>query len=84
MSILRVAFDLPLPRLFDYSCDDATAADIGMRVLRLLRGRDAGFFKLAEHQLERLVAVVAGARRIFCGAAPRGQQKVRHRLGCNQ
>ncbi len=33
MSILRVAFDLPLPRLFDYSCEDATAADIGMRVL---------------------------------------------------
>jgi primosomal protein N' (replication factor Y) len=33
MSILRVAFDLPLPRLFDYSCDDATTADIGMRVL---------------------------------------------------
>ncbi|MDO8312717.1 MAG: hypothetical protein Q7T25_12335, partial [Sideroxyarcus sp.] len=33
MSILHVALDLPLPRLFDYSCDDATAADIGMRVL---------------------------------------------------
>ena len=33
MSILRVAFDLPLPRLFDYSCTEATDADIGMRVL---------------------------------------------------
>ena len=33
MNILRVAFDLPLPRLFDYSCESATAADIGMRVL---------------------------------------------------
>ena len=33
MSILRVAFDLPLPRLFDYSCDEATVADVGMRVL---------------------------------------------------
>jgi len=33
MSILRVALDLPLPHLFDYSCDDATDADIGMRVL---------------------------------------------------
>ena len=33
MSILRVAFDLPLPRLFDYSCAEATVADIGMRVL---------------------------------------------------
>ena len=33
MSILRVALDLPLPREFDYSCDEATHADIGMRVL---------------------------------------------------
>ena len=33
MSILRVAFDLTLPRLFDYSCADATVADIGVRVL---------------------------------------------------
>ncbi|TSA14941.1 MAG: primosomal protein N' [Betaproteobacteria bacterium] len=33
MTILRVALDLPLPHLFDYSCDDATDADIGMRVL---------------------------------------------------
>lgn len=33
MSILRVALDLPLPRLFDYRCAEATVADIGMRVL---------------------------------------------------
>lgn len=33
MSILRVALDLPLPRAFDYSCEQATQADIGMRVL---------------------------------------------------
>jgi primosomal protein N' (replication factor Y) len=33
MSILRVALDLPLPRVFDYSCDEATHADVGMRVL---------------------------------------------------
>ncbi|MBK5103993.1 MAG: primosomal protein N' [Burkholderiales bacterium] len=33
MSILRVALDLPLPRVFDYSCDDASEGDIGMRVL---------------------------------------------------
>jgi primosomal protein N' (replication factor Y) len=33
MSILRVALDLPLPRLFDYSCAEASEADIGMRVL---------------------------------------------------
>ena len=33
MNILRVALDLPLPRVFDYLCDEATPADIGMRVL---------------------------------------------------
>ena len=33
MSILRVALDLPLPQVFDYSCDEARAGDIGMRVL---------------------------------------------------
>ncbi len=33
MSILRVALDLPLPRLFDYRAGDAGANDIGMRVL---------------------------------------------------
>ena len=33
MSILRVALDLPLPRVFDYSHEGATPADIGMRVL---------------------------------------------------
>lgn len=33
MSILRVALDLPLPRVFDYRCDEADASDVGMRVL---------------------------------------------------
>jgi primosomal protein N' (replication factor Y) len=33
MNILRVALDLPLPRVFDYRADAATLADIGMRVL---------------------------------------------------
>jgi primosomal protein N' (replication factor Y) (superfamily II helicase) len=33
MSILRVVLDLPLPRVFDYSCGEATTTDIGMRVL---------------------------------------------------
>jgi primosomal protein N' (replication factor Y) len=33
MTILRVALDVPLPRLFDYACDDATAADVGRRVV---------------------------------------------------
>src|SRR4051812_6117473 len=30
--ILRVALDLPLPRLFDYLCADAQSSDIGYRV----------------------------------------------------
>src|SRR5262245_47318367 len=31
--ILRVALDVPLPKLFDYRADDGTRADIGRRVL---------------------------------------------------
>ncbi|HUL90753.1 MAG TPA: primosomal protein N' [Burkholderiales bacterium] len=31
--ILRVALDVPLPKLFDYRAEDATRADIGYRVL---------------------------------------------------
>ncbi|HWU84333.1 MAG TPA: primosomal protein N', partial [Rhodocyclaceae bacterium] len=31
-TILRVALDLPLPRLFDYRCADAQADDVGYRV----------------------------------------------------
>src|SRR5262245_36166800 len=31
--ILRVALDVPLPKLFDYRADDASRADIGLRVL---------------------------------------------------
>ena len=33
MTILRVALDVPLPKLFDYRSEDATRADIGYRVL---------------------------------------------------
>ena len=33
MSFLRVAVDLPLPRLFEYRCDDASRDDIGLRVV---------------------------------------------------
>ncbi|HSD54679.1 MAG TPA: primosomal protein N' [Burkholderiales bacterium] len=32
MTILRVALDVPLPRLFDYACAAASASDIGLRV----------------------------------------------------
>lgn len=33
MKIVRVGFDVPLDRLFDYRCDDARESDIGARVL---------------------------------------------------
>jgi primosomal protein N' (replication factor Y) len=33
MTILRVALDVPLPRLFDYSCAGADASDVGLRVI---------------------------------------------------
>jgi primosomal protein N' (replication factor Y) len=33
MTILRVALDVPLPRLFDYACDGADAADVGRRAV---------------------------------------------------
>jgi len=33
MTILRVALDVPLPKLFDYRSEDATRAEIGYRVL---------------------------------------------------
>jgi len=33
MSFLRVAIDVPLPRLFDYRCDAASPKDIGLRVV---------------------------------------------------
>src|SRR3972149_4969203 len=31
MGFLRVAIDVPLPRLFDYRCDGASPKDIGLR-----------------------------------------------------
>jgi len=43
MPILRVALDVPLPRLFDYRADDAVAGDIGCRVVVPFgRGRKVG------------------------------------------
>ena len=40
MSILRVAIDIPLPRLFDYTSDDASPQDIG-RCVRVPFGSGA-------------------------------------------
>ena len=41
MKIVRVGFDVPVDALFDYRCDDATAADIGKRVLAPFGKRNA-------------------------------------------
>jgi primosomal protein N' (replication factor Y) len=42
MTFVRVALNVPLPRLFDYRADDATAADIGLRVLVPFGSGDSG------------------------------------------
>ena len=41
MIIVRVGFDVPLDKLFDYRCDDARESDIGARVLAPLGKRSA-------------------------------------------
>src|SRR5262245_26145786 len=33
MNIVRVALDVPLPKLFDYACQDASERDVGRRVV---------------------------------------------------
>lgn len=63
MSILRVALDLPLPRLFDYSCAEASHADIGMRVLvpfgnKQTVGVIVGLADTSEISSEKLKSVV--------------------------
>ena len=47
MPVLRVALDLPLHRLFDYSVESASAADIGLRV-RVPFGRGERIGVIAE------------------------------------
>ena len=63
MSILRVAVDLPLPRLFDYLCAEASGADIGMRVLVPFGNKQAvgvivGLADTSEISSEKLKRVV--------------------------
>ncbi len=41
MKIVRIGFDVPLDRLFDYRCDEAVPADIGARVLAPFGKRNA-------------------------------------------
>jgi len=50
--ILRVALDVPLPKLFDYRADDATRADVG-RLVRVPFGR--------RHSVGLIVEVAAGS-----------------------
>ena len=50
--ILRVALDVPLPRLFDYRADDATRTDVG-RLVRVPFGK--------EHKVGLIVEVAAGS-----------------------
>ena len=39
MKIIRVALDVPLPHLFDYTCEEAGAGDVGCRVIVPFRRR---------------------------------------------
>ncbi|MGH8620496.1 MAG: primosomal protein N', partial [Burkholderiales bacterium] len=41
MNIIRVALDVPVPRLFDYRAPDASAADVGRRVLVPFKRKNA-------------------------------------------
>jgi len=41
MGFLRVAINVPLPRLFDYICEDASPEDIGLRVVVPFAGKKA-------------------------------------------
>lgn len=62
MSIVRVALDLPLPRLFDYLAPDATADDIGYRA-SVPFGKSAktgvivGWLASSDQPVEKLKAV---------------------------
>jgi primosomal protein N' (replication factor Y) len=64
MTIVRVALDVPLPRLFDYRSDDADASDIGRRaVVPFGSGRKVGVIvgleEASDQSPEKLKAVEA-------------------------
>ena len=52
MPIVRVALDVPLPRLFDYRADDAVATDVGRLRGGALRRR-AGGYKIGADRRQR-------------------------------
>ncbi|MCC6475043.1 MAG: primosomal protein N' [Burkholderiales bacterium] len=69
MTIVRVALDVPLPRLFDYRCDEATAADVGRQVRVRLGARPMTglVLEVTEHSelpAERIRAVDALLREL--------------------
>ncbi len=64
MSIVRIALDLPLPRLFDYLAADANASDIGYRAsVPFGKGSRTGVIvacvATSEQPIEKLKAVTA-------------------------
>jgi primosomal protein N' (replication factor Y) len=78
MKIVRVGLDVPLARLFDYRCDDATAADVGTRVVvpfgrRVVIGVIFEVARAASVPAERLKTV----RRVLRGEAALAPEEVR-------
>jgi primosomal protein N' (replication factor Y) len=64
MTIVRIALDVPLPRLFDYLANEASAADVGLRVeVPFGSGTKVGVIvavaDVSDQPLERLKAVEA-------------------------
>ncbi len=74
--IVQVALDVPLDRLFDYRCDDATSDDIGRRVLvpfgpRKLVGVITGVPQESEVDIAKLKRV----EQIFRDVAPCSEEE---------
>ncbi len=75
MKILRVALDVPVPKLFDYLIDDATPADIGDRVVVPFGTRQrvgvvveaAGASSVATSRLKPVTRVLDDAPRLSAG-----------------
>lgn len=71
MPVLRVALDLPLHRLFDYRADDATPADVGLRVrVPFGRGERIGVIVAVVEQSEWPAGQLKTAREILRDPGP--------------
>ena len=71
MPVLRVALDLPLHRLFDYRADDATPADVGLRVrVPFGRGERIGVIVAVVGQSEWPAGQLKTAREILRDPGP--------------